>query len=93
MNVQEIRAYEAMAKLDPPGAERDWALKQAAMLEESFNALPNIPTDGVEPLVSVLPLKNVLREDVAVRMLPREEILANAPEQYDGYFQVPKTLE
>ena len=48
---------------------------------------------GVEPLVSVLDLNNVLREDVAAKAFSREEILKNAPEQYDGYFQVPAAIE
>jgi len=33
-----------------------------------------------------------MREDVAVKLLPRDELLANAPEEYDGYFKVPGTL-
>ena len=48
---------------------------------------------GVPPLVSVLDLNNVLREDVASKAFSREEILSNAPEQYDGYFQVPAAIE
>jgi aspartyl/glutamyl-tRNA(Asn/Gln) amidotransferase C subunit len=40
----------------------------------------------------VLNLQNVLREDAAKKLLSREELLSNAPEQYDGYFQVPGTL-
>ena len=61
-------------------------------LLDGFNALAGIDTDGVEPLVTVLDLQNVLREDVGTKMISREELLANAPMQCDGYFQVPKTL-
>ena len=89
----DIKPYEAMAKFDLPGDERAKISAQAGMLVESFAALEKIKTDGVPPLVTVLDIQNVLREDVSAKLFSREELLANAPESHDGYFQVPKTLE
>jgi len=88
-----ISSYEGMAKLDLSEAERGWVSGRAGMLIDSFNKLADIDVSGVEPLITVLDVKNVFREDVDVKMLPREELLANAPEQYGGYFKVPKTIE
>ena len=81
-----------MVKLDLPEAERQWISGCADMLRGSFRAQEDIDTDGVEPLVNVLDIRNVFREDIPSKAISREELLANAPEQYDGYFQVPKTL-
>lgn len=91
--MMNLKEYEAMAKLELNGAEREWASGCAAMLTESFKELEKIDAKGAEPLVSVLDLQNVLREDISSQLVTREELLSNAPEQYDGYFQVPKTLE
>ena len=91
--MQNLKNYEAMAKLDLPETERQWISERANMLLSGFGELESINTAEVEPLVTVLDLQNILREDVCVKILPREELLANAPEQYDGYFQVPKTLD
>lgn len=93
-----IENYEAMAKLKLPDNEREWINIRADMLISSFSELEKINTDDVNPMVTVLDLQNILRDDITVKMLPREEILSNAPEQnapeqYDGYFQVPRTLE
>ena len=55
--------------------------------------MEKVDTDGVEPLVTVLDLKNVLREDVSSQLVSRDTLLENAPEEYDGYFQVPKTID
>lgn len=88
-----IKEYESMAKLDLPENEREWVSGCAEMLVESFGELSKIEASDVQPLVTVLDVQNVLREDVSAKMIPREELLSNAPEQYDGYFQVPKTLE
>ena len=52
-----------------------------------------IDTAGAEPLVTVLNVQNILREDVVKKIVTRDELLSGAPEEYGGYFQVPKTLE
>ena len=39
------------------------------------------------------PVKHVFREDVVTNGDAREQMLANAPEQRDGQYQVPKTVE
>lgn len=81
-----------MAKLDLPDTQRQQISDIADMLMDSFDVFMGIDTHDTEPMYTVLDVRNVLREDVSVKMLSREELLANAPMQYDGYFQVPKTI-
>lgn len=88
----DIKSYEAMSKLNLPEEERSQISAWADMLMTDFDAFSDIDTSDTEPLYTVLDVKNVLREDISVKMLSREELLENAPMQYDGYFQVPKTL-
>ena len=88
----DIKEYESMAMLDLPDGEREALNRCFDGLVESFKAIERVSADGVQPLVSVLTLHNVMREDIAVKLLTRDEILANAPEEYDGYFRVPGTL-
>ena len=82
-----------MAKLSLDGETRAWADEIIARLEGEFEKMESIDTNGVEPLVTVLDLKNVLREDVSSQIVSRDTLLENAPEKYDGYFQVPRTIE
>ncbi|MCL2833399.1 MAG: Asp-tRNA(Asn)/Glu-tRNA(Gln) amidotransferase subunit GatC [Treponema sp.] len=89
----DIKIYEAMAKLDPDETERQWLSAEAEKLINSFNALEKIDTAGIQPLVTVLNLNNILRDDKAKKTISREDLLSNAPEQYGGSFQVPRTLE
>lgn len=89
----EISKYESLTKLNLTEIERTQIEKIANKLIVSFEDLREIDTKNVEPLVSVLVLQNVLREDINVKSISREELLSNAPEQYGGYFQVPKTLD
>ena len=93
MDLKELNGYAAMSKLEVSKDEETWIHERATMLSESFRELLKIDAQGVEPLVNVVELKNVMRDDIDFKMLPRDDVLANAPEQYEGYFQAPRTLE
>ncbi len=55
--------------------------------------LNELDTQHIEPLASVLPLKNVWREDEVGESLSADEALANAPKKGGGMFRVPKVIE
>lgn len=57
---------------------------------ESCNAVDTVNT---ERMVHVFPLENVLRADEKKKIFSREDLLKGAPEQTDGYWQVPRLLE
>ncbi len=88
-----IRNYESMAKLNLPEEERALLQQHAEKLERRFQDVKNADTQGSEPLITVLELQNVLREDRAEQIIPRDALLQSAPEAYDGYFQVPRTID
>jgi len=88
-----IEKYADMAKILLSEVEQKEISAQADMLVESFGALENINTEGTGVQVTVLNIKNTFRDDVVVKAVTRETLLSNAPEQYNGYFQVPKTLD
>jgi len=85
--------YESMVMLDLPDSERDLLSKRLTELSEAFAKLDHIKTDEVEPLITILDTYNIFREDIVMKAFARDEILANAPEAYDGCFQVPGTLD
>ena len=93
MTKNTAQMYEPMAKLSLDSESRAWADDIIARLEGEFEKMEKVDTKGVEPLITVLDLRNVLREDVSRQIVERETLLANAPEEYDGYFQVPKTID
>ena len=91
--MRDFDTYEALNKLSLSEDERSRISGCADMLVESFQILEGIDTSGVIPLVTVLDIQNVLREDVHVKTIPRDELLLGAPDRSGGYFRVPKTLE
>jgi len=84
--------YENMAMLELQASERELIEKRFTEIIQHFPKLDKYDTSNVEPLVSVLDLHNIMREDVASTSITRDELLSNAPEHTDGYFVVPETL-
>jgi aspartyl-tRNA(Asn)/glutamyl-tRNA(Gln) amidotransferase subunit C len=56
---------------------------------DHVDRLSEIDIEGVEPTSHVVPLENVLRDDVPRPSLDREQSLGQAPDPADGAFRVP----
>lgn len=83
----------ALAKLDLSQTERESAKKDLGNILEYMEVMNELDTDNIEPMSHAFPVKNVFRDDVVTEGPDRENLLANAPEQKDGCFIVPKTVE
>ena len=82
-----------LAKLELPLEEKEAARKDMERMLDYIDQLNELDTSQTEPLSHVFPVNNVFREDVVTNGDEREKILKNAPEQKDGAFKVPKTVE
>jgi aspartyl-tRNA(Asn)/glutamyl-tRNA(Gln) amidotransferase subunit C len=59
-----------------------------AMLEH-FADIDELDLAAVAPMTQPYPLRNVLRDDVVQPGLDRDEVLAAAPDAFEGRFRVP----
>jgi len=66
--------------------------KAMSQLLSHAERLDELPLLGVEPMTHGLPLPLVRREDVPQPWFTQAEALANAPEQAQGHFVVPKVM-
>lgn len=55
--------------------------------------LNEVDVDGVEPMVSVTPMRLKRRQDGVTDGGYPEKILSNAPDAREGFFAVPKVVE
>jgi aspartyl-tRNA(Asn)/glutamyl-tRNA(Gln) amidotransferase subunit C len=55
--------------------------------------LSEVNTDDVEPLANVVNISCKLREDKVTDGNIQEDVLANAPEEMEGFYVVPKVVE
>lgn len=88
-----INYVSSLARLDLNTEEKTKIKGEIEKIIDYMDVLNTLDTTDVEPMSHVLPVTNVFREDVVKPSVPREEILANAPESDEGAFRVPKTVE
>lgn len=82
-----------LSRLELSEAERETFRAQLGGILQHFQSLQALALDDVPPTSHVLPVTNVLRDDVPGPSLPREEILAAAPAVEEGAFVVPPVIE
>lgn len=81
-----------LAKLELSEEEKEQAKKDMGEMLSYIGKLNELDTTGAEPMSHVFPVSNVFREDVVCNGDGRRTTLANAPEQKNGGFKVPKTI-
>jgi aspartyl-tRNA(Asn)/glutamyl-tRNA(Gln) amidotransferase subunit C len=90
-----IDEVNRIAKLAHLGLSAEEAATMAVELEAivSFvEQLAAVNVDDVAPTDQVTGLIDVWREDEVQPSMPRTQLLANAPDQQDGYFKVRRVL-
>lgn len=90
---ETIEYVGILSKLELSDQEKEQAKKDMGRMLDYIDMLNELDTSQVEPMSHVFPVHNVFREDVVTNGDERDAVLANAPEQKDGQFQVPKTVE
>ncbi|NWF68428.1 MAG: Asp-tRNA(Asn)/Glu-tRNA(Gln) amidotransferase subunit GatC [Chloroflexi bacterium] len=89
---EQIRQIAELAKLDLSAEESALYAGQLTNILRYFERLQELDTSHIPPTASVLPLKNVLRPDVAQPPLPPAVALANAADTDAGQFRVSAVL-
>lgn len=90
---ETIEYVGILSKLELSEEEKEQAKKDMGSMLDYIDKLSELDTTGVEPMSHVFPVENVFREDVVTNEDDRENILLNAPEEKDGSFVVPKTVD
>ncbi|QJD84311.1 Asp-tRNA(Asn)/Glu-tRNA(Gln) amidotransferase subunit GatC [Cohnella herbarum] len=93
ITIKEVEHVANLARLELSDAEKEQFAGQLNAILKYAEKLNQLNTDGIEPTSHVLPLANVMREDVVKPSWPIEKVLLNAPEEEDGQFKVPAVLE
>ena len=88
----DVAHVARLARLDVTDDELDRFTAQLAAVLEYASDVAALDTAGVPPTAHPLELLNVLRDDVPVPPLERDEVLAMAPDAVDGRFRVPRIL-
>lgn len=93
LTAEEVRHVAELAKLRLSEAEIEQYAGQLSAILEYAERLQEVDTSSVPPTPYILPLTNVMREDVPEPSLSNDDALANAPDREDGFFRVRAVFE
>lgn len=89
----EVKHIVRLARLSLSEDELSMYRGQLNAIIGYVEQLNTLNTAGIEPTSHVLPITNVMREDVHIPSLSNDAALKNAPDPSDKFYRVPKIIE
>jgi len=93
VNDQLVEKLAGLARLEFNEQEKKIIKKDLQRMIEFVDKLNELDVKGVEPLLHMSDVVNVLREDRVEGSIGREQGLRNAPDSDGTYFKVPKVIK
>lgn len=90
---EEIEHIASLARLYLSEEEKELFGSQLSSILDYIGKLNELDTKDIEPTSHVLPLSNVMRDDIPRPSIPRKDALMNAPDRTNKFFRVPKIIE
>lgn len=92
LTIEDARRVAHLSRLDFTEEELEKQFEQLGSIIEMMDSLSEIDTTDVSPLNHVMDIQNVFRDDEVHEGMGVEKVLANAPEENENMFQVPKIV-
>jgi aspartyl-tRNA(Asn)/glutamyl-tRNA(Gln) amidotransferase subunit C len=93
ITLDDVAHVARLARLALSPEDRERMRRELDAILGYVAKLQALPTADVPPTSHVVPLAGVMREDEPRPCLPREAMLANAPESTGELFRVPRIIE
>jgi aspartyl-tRNA(Asn)/glutamyl-tRNA(Gln) amidotransferase subunit C len=90
---KDVEKVAKLARLGLKEEEKKRFTEQLSNILDYAETINKLDTKNVLPTSHAIPMKNVFRSDKAIPCDDVGSILANAPEQEDDMFAVPKIME
>lgn len=90
ISTDDVKHVAKLARLELTDDEINKYSKQLGDILKYVEQMNEIDTTGIEPMPHAIPVYNVMREDIVKYEQTKQELMANAPYEEDGFFRVPK---
>lgn len=90
---QALSYVAHLARIEFEPKELEKLSHQLKDILDFIDKLKKIDVDNIEPTSHILPINNVLRQDIRKDSLSEPKALMNAPERQDSFFIVPKVID
>jgi aspartyl-tRNA(Asn)/glutamyl-tRNA(Gln) amidotransferase subunit C len=89
----DVQHVARLARLGLDDQQLERMAAELSHILDAMQALAQLDTSAIPPTAQVIPLNNVMRDDVSRPAWPVEEVLLNAPDTRDQQFLVPPVLD
>ena len=93
IDIDTARKVAKLARIAVPEDQLPKLAGQLSGIVTFMEQLNEVDVTGVEPMVSVTPLRLRLRDDAVTDGGMQDRVLKNAPDAREGLFAVPKVVE
>ena len=90
ITIKDVEHVAKLARLELTEDEKELYTKQLGDVLKYVDQMNEVDTSNVKPMAQVIDFVNVMREDIPLSEQTKEELMANAPEEENGFFKVPK---
>ena len=90
ITVKDVEHVAKLARLELTDEEKELYTKQLGDVLKYVDQMNEVDTSNVKPMCQVIDFVNVMREDEVIHDISREDLMANAPYEENGFFKVPK---
>ncbi len=93
LDLDEVRHVARLARLRLSDQELQLYSVQLSSVLDHIAKIRELDVEGVQPMAHPSDLTNRLDDDVVDEAMPRDVLLALAPEVQDSFLSVPKVLD
>lgn len=93
MDKEAVLKVARLARIETTDERAETLVPQLGGIIGWIEQLAEVDTDNVEPLANVANIELPLREDIVNDGDCVEKVLANAPDETQGFYSVPKVVE
>ncbi|MDR1167993.1 MAG: Asp-tRNA(Asn)/Glu-tRNA(Gln) amidotransferase subunit GatC [Heliobacteriaceae bacterium] len=90
ITIKDVEHVAKLARLELTDEEKELYTKQLGDVLKYVDQMNEVDTSNVKPMAQVIDFVNVMRDDEVHNDVTKEALMANAPEEENGYFKVPK---
>ena len=90
ITVKDVEHVAKLARLELTEEEKEKFTRQLGDVLKYVDQMNEVDTSHVEPLSHPIDFVNVMREDTVHYDQTKEQLMANAPDEENGFFKVPK---
>jgi aspartyl-tRNA(Asn)/glutamyl-tRNA(Gln) amidotransferase subunit C len=90
---KDVEDIAALSRLEFSEQDKEKYKEQLNVILEYIEQLNELDTEGVMPTYHIMPMENVMREDIIEPSMDISKVLMNAPLTQKGCFKVPRILD